>query len=86
MDARQADNFTSLMLACNGGILRLVQTLLKKGADPDAGGANLRTALHVAAIAGHAAVIKELLDYGASKNAKVPCLSFCLDDMASVVG
>lgn len=71
MDARQADNFTPLMLASNGGILPLVQTLLKKGADPDAVGANLRTALHVAAIAGHAAVLKELLDYGATKNAKV---------------
>ena len=71
LDARQADNFTPLMLACNGGILPLVQMFLKRGAEPEAVGSNLRTAAHVAALGGHAAVLGELLDHGANKNAKV---------------
>lgn len=71
MDARQTDNFTPLMLACNVGSLPLVQLLLKKGAEPDAMGANLRTAAHIASLGGHATVLKELIDYGANKNLKV---------------
>eukprot|EP00210_Caulerpa_lentillifera_P005472 g5232.t1 len=70
IEARQADNFTPLMLAANGGFLSLVRLLLKKGADPEAVGVHLRTALHVAASNGHTSIINELLDLDANKNSK----------------
>lgn len=71
LDPCQADNITPLMLASKCGNLPLVQLLLKKGADPNAVGANLKTALHGAANGGHVDVIKELIRNGAQVDSKV---------------
>ena len=57
---------SSLTTAAAIGEVAIAKTLLAKGADVNATGANEATALHVAVEGGHTAVVKLLIEKGAS--------------------
>lgn len=59
-------NATPLYLAVEYGHLKVAETLLKRGANPNAENKDLWTPLHSAAAAGHDSIVKLLLSYSAN--------------------
>lgn len=59
-----------LLVACNRGLINLVNVLVEKGADVNAQQSYGYTCLITAAYGGHADVVKKLLESGADKNVK----------------
>ncbi|CAH1396162.1 unnamed protein product [Nezara viridula] len=59
-------NVTPLYLAVKHGHLKVAETLLKRGADPNVRNKDLWTPLHQAAVAGHDSIVKLLLSYSAN--------------------
>lgn len=60
----------ALPVAAAGGLLDQVRRLLDLGIDPDTAGAAAMTALHMAAVQGHAEVVALLLERGANPDRK----------------
>lgn len=66
---RQPEGKTPLHLAAHAGALEAIETLIASGADPDVMDRDDRTPLHIAALNGHAHVVKYLvMDAKASPN------------------
>ena len=69
-----------LLLAARHGRLEAVRTLLRRGADSATVFGNQGTALHAAAVAGHAAVIEELATDALSKGPEAASAAFLCTD------
>jgi len=68
--ARSSDGFTPLHLACFFGQLEAAQTLIRQGADANAGSPNRIAVIHSAAASRNAAMVKLVLQAGANPNAQ----------------
>ena len=68
-----------LVAAAGRGDVSGLLALLRDGADPDRGDAGGWTALHEAALAGHAAVARALLEHGASPDLRARLRGTALD-------
>eukprot|EP01105_Mastigella_eilhardi_P006393 TRINITY_DN17991_c0_g1_i1.p2 TRINITY_DN17991_c0_g1~~TRINITY_DN17991_c0_g1_i1.p2 ORF type:complete len:245 (+),score=66.75 TRINITY_DN17991_c0_g1_i1:118-852(+) len=70
VDTRDVDGRTPLWHACEGGLLAVVRTLLRRGASADAADAEGTTPLMAACWHGHAEAVAALLAHGASAGAR----------------
>lgn len=70
IDITGPKNVTPLYLAVEHGHFKVAETLLKRGANPDARNIDLWTPLHMAAFAGNDSIVQLLLSYSANPDLK----------------